>query len=242
MMVSTSIIRSHCIQAPRRARGTASLQRYNAAGGDRVAWRLSLFPRDEQFFDLFNTMADEIRQAAVLLEQLLAAEPPDLGKIDLIKDGEHRCDALTHDTIQRLHRTFVTPFDREDLYALATSLDTVMDAIDHVAALVRLYRIERARPGARELAHTVTASAERLEAALDALATKRPVQPHAVEINRLENEADRIYQEAVQTLFDTERDPITIVKWKELFDMLEVVTDCCEDVANVIEGVVVKHG
>jgi hypothetical protein len=207
-----------------------------------VAWRLSFFPRDPQFFDLFNQMADEIRHAAVLLEQVLASEPPDCAKIDLIKDAEHRCDALTHDTIQRLHRTFVTPFDREDLYALATSLDDVMDAIDHAAALVRLYRIERLRDGARELAHTVTASAERLHAALDALAAKRPVHPHAVEINRLENEADRVYQEAVQNLFDHEKDPVTILKWKELFDMLEVITDCCEDVANVIEGVVVKHG
>ncbi len=207
-----------------------------------MAFRFSIFPRDEQFFDLFNQMADEIRRAAVLLEQLLATSPPDGAKIDLIKDAEHRCDALTHDTIQRLHRTFVTPFDREDLYALATSLDNVMDAIDHAAALVRLYRIDQLRDGARELAHTVTASAERLHAALDALARKQPVHPHAVEINRLENDADRVYQQAVQGLFDSERDPIVVLKWKELYDMLEVITDRCEDVANVIEGVVVKHG
>jgi len=204
--------------------------------------QIRLFPRDGQFFELFNRMADEIRAAAGLLEELLAGEPPDARKVDLIKDAEHRCDALTHDTIQRLHRTFVTPFDREDLYALATSLDNVMDAIDHAASLIRLYRIERIRPGARELAHTVTASAARLEAALDALATKKPVHPHAVEINRLENEADHAYQQAVRTLFDDERDPVTIIKWKEIYDMLEVITDCCEDVANVIEGVVVKHG
>jgi uncharacterized protein len=204
--------------------------------------RLSLFPRDEQFFDLYGKMATEIRQAAGLLEQLLAVEPPDLSKVEPIKDAEHRCDALTHDTIQRLHRTFVTPFDREDLYALATTLDTVMDAIDHAAALVRLYRIQRVRPGARELAHAVSASADRLHMALDALATRKPVLPHAVEINRLENEADHIYQESIRTLFDTETDPIQIIKWKELYNMLEVITDCCEDVANVIEGVVVKHG
>ena len=156
--------------------------------------RLSLFPRDEQFFDLYKQMAGEIRAAAGLLERLLAVEPPEIAVVDLIKDAEHRCDALTHDTIQRLHRTFVTPFDREDLYAMATTLDTVMDAIDHAAALVRLYKIQRVRPGARELAHTVSASADRLNLALEALATKKPVHPHAVEINRLENEADRIYQ------------------------------------------------
>lgn len=208
----------------------------------RVAFSIRLFPKDEQFFDLYNKMADEIRAAAGLLEQLLASDPPDISKVDPIKDAEHRCDALTHDTIQRLHRTFVTPFDREDLYALATSLDNVMDAIDHAAQLVRLYRIEHIRPGARELAHTVTASADRLHLALQALASKKPVHPHAVEINRLENEADRVYQEAVRTLFDSEKDPIMVIKWKEFYDMLEVITDCCEDVANVIEGVVVKHG
>ena len=207
-----------------------------------MAFRFSLFPRDEQFFDLFKKMADEIRAAAVLLEDMLATDPPDAAKVALIKDAEHRCDALTHDTIQRLHRTFVTPFDREDLYAMATSLDDVMDAIDHAASLVRLYEITQVRPGARELAHTVTGSTERLQSAIGALASKKPVHPHAVEINRLENEADRAYQEAVRRLFDSERDPIIIIKWKELFDVLEQITDACEDVANVIEGVVVKHG
>jgi predicted phosphate transport protein (TIGR00153 family) len=207
-----------------------------------VAFRLSFIPRDEQFFELFNEMADEIRSAAQMLEEMLATDPPDISKVDKIKDAEHRCDALTHDAIQRLHRTFVTPFDREDLYALAASLDNVMDAIDHAAALVRLYKITVIRPGARELARTVSNSADRLHTALDSLAKRKPVHPHAVEINRLENEADRAYQVAIAALFETESDPIMIIKWKELLDMLEQVTDACEDVANVIEGVVVKHG
>jgi uncharacterized protein Yka (UPF0111/DUF47 family) len=165
--------------------------------------RFNFFPKDEQFFDLYGKMAAEIQAASRMLEQLLATDPPDLTQVDPIRDAEHRCDTLTHDAIQRLHRTFITPFDREDLYALATTLDTVMDAIDH---------------------------------------TKKPVNPHAVEINRLENEADRVYQEAVRTLFEGETDAIMIIKWKEVYDNLERITDCCEDVANVIEGVVVKHG
>jgi len=207
-----------------------------------VAFKFSFIPRDEQFFELFNEMADEIRGAARLLEDMFASEPPDISKVDLIKDAEHRCDALTHDTIQRLHRTFITPFDREDLYALAASLDDVMDTIDHAAALVRLYKITTVRPGARELTRTVLNSADRLHTALESLATKKPVQPHAVEINRLENEADRAYHRAIESLFETERDPIMVLKWKELLDSLEEITDACEDVANVIEGVVVKHG
>ena len=204
--------------------------------------RLNLFPRDEQFFDLYGKMATEIQAASLLLERLLATDPPDVAQVEPIRDAEHRCDTLTHDAIQRLHRTFITPFDREDLYALATTLDTVMDAIDHTASLIRLYKIQVVRPGARELARTVSASSERMHLALDALATRKPVNPHAVEINRLENEADRVYQEAVRTLFESETDAIMIIKWKEVYDNLERITDCCEDVANVIEGVVVKHG
>ena len=201
-----------------------------------------LYPRDEQFFDLFNQMAGEIKTAAALLDELFAASPPNVSRVDLIKDAEHRCDALTHDTIQRLHRTFVTPFDREDIYAMATSLDNVMDAIDHAASLVALYGIQMVRSDSRELVRTVSASAERLTLALTALADSRPVHPHAVEINRLENEADRAYQESVRLLFESETDPILIMKWKEIYDNLERITDCCEDVANVVEAIVVKHG
>jgi predicted phosphate transport protein (TIGR00153 family) len=206
-----------------------------------VAFKWSLIPRDEQFFDLFKAMAEEIRLASLDLEAMLATDPPDTSKVDAIRDAEHRCDTITHDTIQRLHRTFVTPFDREDLYSLATSMDNVMDAIDHSASLVRLYKIRQMPRGARELSHTVSASAASMSLAIAALATKRPVTPHAVEINRLENEADRWYAESIEALFDTVTDPILLMKWKELLDQLEMVTDACEDVANVIESVVVKY-
>jgi predicted phosphate transport protein (TIGR00153 family) len=207
-----------------------------------VGFRFSLIPKEEQFFSLFRSTTNEIQAAAEHLKAMFAVEPPDASRIDIIRDAEHRCDTLTHDTIQRLHRTFITPFDREDLYTMATTLDTVMDAIDHAASLVRNYRITHVPSGARELVHTVTQSAERLNAAMDALAKGQPVQPHAVEINRLENEADHAYQRAIQHLFDTVTDPIVLIKSKDLLDVLEQVTDCCEDVANVIEGVVVKHG
>jgi predicted phosphate transport protein (TIGR00153 family) len=206
-----------------------------------VAFKWSLIPRDEQFFDLFKAMAEEIRLASLDLEAMIATDPPDTAKVDAIRDAEHRCDTITHDTIQRLHRTFVTPFDREDLYSLATSMDNVMDAIDHSASLVRLYKIRQMPRGARELSHTVSASAASMSLAIAALATKRPVTPHAVEINRLENEADRWYAESIEALFDTVTDPILLMKWKELLDQLEMVTDACEDVANVIESVVVKY-
>ena len=206
-----------------------------------MAFKFRLIPRDEQFFDLFKSTATEIKRAAADLEAMLSASPIDIAKADAIRDAEHRCDTFTHDTIQRLHRTFVTPFDREDLYALATSMDNVMDAIDHVSSLIRMYRIKELPKGAKELAHTVSASANSMYTAIDALAAERPVQPHAVEINRLEYEADRYYAEAIETLFDTVTDPIQLMKWKELLDQLEMITDECEDVANVIESVVVKY-
>jgi uncharacterized protein len=173
---------------------------------------------------------------------MVAPEHPVWDKADEIKEVEHKCDFLTHEIIQRLNRTFVTPIDREDIHELARSLDDVMDAIDASASLVRLYRLDRVRYGARELAHIIAISTDQVRLALDAMAQNSPLNTHAVEINRLENEADRTHQLAVTRLFDDERDPILIMKWKETLDFLEDATDRCEDVANVLEGVVVKHG
>jgi predicted phosphate transport protein (TIGR00153 family) len=186
-------------------------------------------------------MAEQIRLAATMLEEMLAPEKPIWDKADQIKEVEHKCDFLTHEIIQRLHRTFVTPLDREDIHTLARSLDDVMDAIDASASVVRLYSIEQVRPDARELARIIRASAGEMVKALKALERRKGVAEPAVEINRLENEADRVHQAAVRLLFQEERDPIEIMKWKEILDFLEDATDRCEDVANVVEGVVVKH-
>jgi predicted phosphate transport protein (TIGR00153 family) len=172
---------------------------------------------------------------------MLAPEQPLWDKADEIKEIEHKCDFLTHEIIQRLHRTFVTPLDREDIHTLARSLDDVMDAIDASAAIVRLYQIGVVRPDARELARIIMASADQVVKAIKALERRKGVAEPAVEINRLENEADRAHQNAVRRLFEEERDPIVIIKWKEILDFLEDATDRCEDVANVLEGVVVKH-
>ena len=201
-----------------------------------------LIPREERFYDDFVSLAEEIGRGALLLEEMLAPEHPIWDKADEIKEVEHECDTLTHQVIQRLHKTFVTPLDREDIFALARSLDDVMDAIDATAAIVRLYQIELVRPDARALARIIKASVEQVVKALRALERKVGVAEPAVEINRLENEADRAHQAAVRRLFEEERDPITIMKWKEILDFLEEATDRCEDVANVLEGVVVKHG
>jgi uncharacterized protein len=201
-----------------------------------------LIPREEKFYADFLSMADELQKGARLLEEMLGAEKPVWDKADEIKEVEHKCDFLTHEIIQRLNRTFVTPIDREDIHALARSLDDVMDAIDASAAVIRLYRLTSVRSGARELAKVISASTVVIHHALAALEQTKGVAAHAVEINRLENEADRIHQQAVVRLFDEETNPIVVIKWKEALDFLEQATDRCEDVANVIESIVVKHG
>jgi uncharacterized protein len=201
-----------------------------------------LIPREEKFFTDFQALADELKRGARLLEDMLAPEHPAWEKADEIKEAEHKCDQLTHEIIQRLNRTFVTPLDREDIFNLARSLDDVMDAIDAAASLVRLYRLESVRVGARELARIVTASTDQVRLAVGAMQEHKGLMPHAIEVNRLENEADRVHHQAVSKLFEEERDPLTIIKWKEMFDFLEDASDRCEDVANVIEGVMVKHG
>jgi predicted phosphate transport protein (TIGR00153 family) len=204
--------------------------------------RFRLIPREERFFQDFVGMAEELRGGARLLKQMLAVDPPDVSKADAIKDVEHVCDGRTRAIIERLNRTFVTPLDREDIHALAISLDDVMDAIDAAAAVTRLYKITHVRPGARRLTEIICDATDRLVEALGALEEGTGVVEMAARVDQLEREADRVHQDAIVALFDEERDPIVVIKWKELLDFLEAATDRCEDVANLLEGVIVKHG
>jgi len=203
--------------------------------------RFRLIPKEERFFDDFVGMAEQIRVGAGLLQEMVAPDQPIWDKADEIKEVEHKCDFLTHSVIQRLHKTFVTPLDREDIHALARSLDDVIDAIDDSAAVLRLYKIDHVRQEARDQVRIIVACTDQLVSAMKALGKKMEISGCAVEINRLENEADRIHQAALRRLFEEERDPIAIIKWKEILDFLELATDRCEDIANVLEGVVVKH-
>ena len=200
-----------------------------------------LIPKEEKFYADFLAIADELKHGARLLEEMLATDPPVFDKADEIKEVEHKCDFLSHEIYQRLHRTFVTPLDREDIHALARSLDDVMDEIDATAGYVRLYRIPAIRFGARELARITTDSCKAVRLAMLGLEDRKNVSEHLVEINRLENEADRMHLEAVKRLFEEETDAILVFKWKEILDRLEDATDRCEDVADVIEGVVLKN-
>jgi len=204
--------------------------------------RFRLIPREEKFFADFTTLADRIVTGATLLERMLASDPPSWDTALQIKQVESECDALTHNIIQRLNSTFVTPIDREDIHALAKSLDDVMDSIDAAAAVTRRYRMAQLRYGARELASLTWQSAMQVKVAVEALERRKEVHQLAVEVNRLENAADDVHDEALRRLFEEEKDAITVIKWKEVLDLLEQATDRCEDCANVLEGVVVKHG
>lgn len=204
--------------------------------------RFRLIPREEKFFSDFIQLADRIVSGSTLLERMLASDPPNWDMALQIKQVESECDALTHDIIKRLNSTFVTPIDREDIHALAKSLDDVMDAIDAAAAVTRRYRMAQLRYGARELASLTWQSAMQVKVAVEALERKKDVHQLAVEVNRLENAADDVHDEALRRLFEEEKDAITLIKWKEVLDLLEEATDRCEDCANVLEGVVVKHG
>jgi predicted phosphate transport protein (TIGR00153 family) len=201
----------------------------------------SLVPRDKHFFKEFLSLAEEIRTGARLLKQMLSTDPPDMNKAEEIKEVEHAADNVTRGIIDRLNRTFVTPLDREDIHALAGSLDDVMDAIDAAAAVIRLYKIALVRDGAKRLVEIVCDSIDRINEALAALERRDGVLELAARVKQLEHEADRVHQDAIVELFDQEKDPIAVIKWKEIFDFLEAATDRCEDVANLLEGIVVKH-
>ena len=205
--------------------------------------RFSFIPREEKFFSDFVSLAEELRKGARLLKQMLASSPPDIAKVEEIKGIEHACDKITRSIIDRLNRTFVTPLDREDIHALAGSLDDVMDAIDAASAVVRLYKIQNVRAGARRLVDIIVDSADLLCEGMTALGNdSKAVLEYAARVNQLEHEADRVHQDSIVELFDQEKDPIAVIKWKEIFDFLEAATDRCEDVGNLLEGVVVKHG
>ena len=203
--------------------------------------RFRFLPEKADFFQGFSAMAAKLQDGAGLLTDVLAGDEPDYSLVDQIRDAEDACDTLTHDLIQKLNRTFITPIDREDIHALARTLDDVMDAIDAAATLLPLYEIRTIRHGARELAAVIARQTEKLRQAIDAMQQRTEVYERIREIHVLEHEADIVHREAVRQLFREERDPIAVLKWKEIMDLLEDATDAAEAAADVIEGIVLKH-
>jgi uncharacterized protein len=200
-----------------------------------------LAPRDREFFDLFEEAGGNILRAAGLLEEMLRDFPErnELARDILIceQDG----DRVTHDIIQRLNQTFVTPIDREDIYELASALDDVVDYTEEVADYLGLYKIEAPMTQAQDLARVLHAAGRQIAEAMPRLRGFKDITHYTVEINRLENDGDRIVREAIASLFDNGIDPMVVIRWKDIFERLEEAIDATEHVANILEGIVIKN-
>jgi predicted phosphate transport protein (TIGR00153 family) len=208
------------------------------------AMRLSsvLAPRDREFFDLFEEAGGNIVRAADLLDRMLRAFP-DRGD-DLARDiliCEQDGDRITHDIIRRLNETFVTPIDREDIYELASGLDDIVDLTEEVADYLILYKIEAPMEQAQRLAHVLLQCARQIAEAMPRLRGFKDLSHYTVEINRLENDGDRIVREAIASLFDNGIDPMVVIRWKDIYERLEQAIDATERVANILEGIVIKN-
>lgn len=202
----------------------------------------SLLPREDEYFTLFSEMTGKIREASDLLVRMIEDDPKNFEDFSVrIKDTEHACDEFTHRITTKLNKSFITPFDREDIYTLTVALDDVCDYIDAGARAIMMYDIQEINVHAKGLAGVIRELAAEIHGAVSMLKKPNGMNQHIVEIHRLENEADDIYFRAIGELFQKETDPIRLVKWKELYEILENATDRCESVANIIESIVLKH-
>ena len=198
-------------------------------------------PKDREFFDLFEEAGHNILRAADLLDQMLATFPD---RAELAKDilvCEQEGDRITHDIIQHLNQTFVTPIDREDIYALASALDDIVDYTEEVADYLGLYNIEAPMLQAQRLAHILLQSCRQIAEAMPRMRTFKPLSHYTVEINRLENDGDRVTREAMAALFNDGIDPMVVIRWKDIYERLESGIDATEQCANVLEGIVLKN-
>jgi uncharacterized protein len=199
-------------------------------------------PRDREFFDLFEEAGGNIVRAADLLDRMLRAFP-DRGD-DLARDiliCEQDGDRITHDIIRRLNETFVTPIDREDIYELASALDDIVDYTEEAADYLILYKIEAPMEQAQRLAHVLLQCARQIAEAMPRMRGFKDLSHYTVEINRLENDGDRIVREAIASLFDNGIDPMVVIRWKDIYERLEQAIDATERVANILEGIVIKN-
>ena len=199
-----------------------------------------IIPREAKFFEMFAEMSSNLTAGARLLLSLLKEYEDVPIHVQKIKDIEHAGDDMTHSVLTKLNQTFITPFDREDIHKLASSLDDVLDYINSAGERLLVYKITNPPPAASELAAIIVRQCETLGKAIALLEKNQGVLDHCVEINRLENEADHIARDAIGKLFEREKDPINLIKFKELFETLETATDKAEDAANVLESVVLK--
>ncbi len=202
----------------------------------------SLLPKENEYFSLFSQMTVKIQEASnILVEMMQDTAGNSESYVKQIKDVEHSCDEVTHNLTVKLNKSFITPFDREDIYTLSVALDDVIDYIDAAARAILMYDIKEINEHARRFAKVIQGLAIELHSAILMLEKPDGMNEHIVEIHRLENEADDIYFRAIAELFRNSTDPATLIKFKELYEILENATDRCEHVANIVEGIILKH-
>jgi predicted phosphate transport protein (TIGR00153 family) len=199
-----------------------------------------ILPRDDSFFTRFIELAETVNAGALALVEMLRHYDSPAEDSQKIKQLEHKGDTLTHELITKLNQTFITPFDREDIHMLSSRIDDVLDLVDAASSRLVLYRMHTIRPGIVELAEVLQQAAARILDAVRVLEKRDHILDYCIEINRLENEADRISRDLIAGLFATEKDPVEILKWKEIIEVLETGADKAEDVANVIEAITLK--
>jgi len=203
--------------------------------------RLPFIPREEKFFELFVDDARNVLSGARMLEEFFRSYDQRERLAGQLRDLERTGDGISHDIGHKLEHTFVTPFDREDIHQLISRLDDVLDFIEEVADTCILYKIDAPTQTAQAQAEIITRQCEEIMRALEKLKGFKEIGPHWIEIHRLENDGDRIVRQAMADLFTDGADPMEVIKWKDLYALLEDTIDACEDVANVIERIVVKH-
>src|ERR1043166_1995604 len=202
----------------------------------------SLLPREVQYFALFTQLAAKLQEAAATLVEIMQSTDNNYESLSKkLKHIEHECDEIAHNVTRKLNSSFITPFDREDIYTLAVALEDVCDYKDAAARAVVMYHIHESDEYAIKLALVIQKLCDEIHAATLLLEHTRGMQPHLLEIQRLENEADDIYFRAMAELFKGSPDAIRLIKWKELYEILENATDRCESVGNIIESIVLKH-
>ncbi len=204
--------------------------------------RIRLIPREESFFDLFEELATKVSEGAAELLDLLKNYTDLDRKAGRVLDIEHEGDELTHEVMRRLNTTFVTPFDREDIYRLASSLDDVLDHIEATAEFLQLHKIVEPLPQMVSLAETLAQAADKTAKAMPLLRKMRHMEEYWVEINRLENEGDRSYRRTIAELFSGDYKAMDVLKWRDVIEEVEQAIDRLEDVANTVESIVLKQG
>lgn len=203
----------------------------------------SLIPKEVKFFEMFVRSAENLLRGAKLLKEIsndFSSLTQDAAKLERL---EHDSDQITHEIMEKLNTTFITPLDREDIHELTAALDDVMDFIEAATERMVLYKLKAPTPEIKEMADVILRQAEEINFVMPKLKELKhdQVMEHCIEINRLENEGDRIQREAVAKLFDQKTDALEVIKWRDIYEYLETATDKCEDIAVIIEGIVLKH-